>query len=177
MTANDRTGTENDRLERWVRQHGSAVRGYLRALVRGEDEVEELVQEVFHRAWKARQSYRENGTARAYLLRIADRLATDKARKKRPEVHLDNTAWKYVEPSATTAEPEDRIRQSETKRQLDAALNQLSPDQRRVLLMRYYTQMTFTEIADAMHCPLNTALSHCRRGLLALREILAESRP
>lgn len=177
MTVNHRTGPENDRLERWVREHGRTVRGYLRALVHGEEEAEELVQEVFRRAWQARQSYRENGTARAYLLRIADRLACDKARRKRPEVNLDSTTWKYIEPCATTEEPADLVGQSETKRQLAVALNQLTADQRRVLLLRYYTQMTFAEIADAMHCPLNTALSHCRRGLLALRQILAEHRP
>ena len=177
MTVNHRTGPENDRLERWMREHGQAVRGYLRALVRREDEAEELAQEVFHRAWRARQSYRENGTARAYLLRIADRLACDQARKKRPEVNLDTTAWKYVEPCADSGQPEARIGQSETNRQLHAALDQLTADQRRVLLMRYYTQMTFTEIADVMQCPLNTALSHCRRGLFALRTILAEHRP
>jgi RNA polymerase sigma-70 factor (ECF subfamily) len=177
MNVNHRTGPDDDRLERWVREHGRAVRGYLQALVRREAEVEELVQDVFRRAWQARQSYRENGTARAYLIRIADRLACDWARKNRPEVNLDATAWKAIEPSTTTEEPASRLRRAEIHRELADAINRLTPDQQRVLLLRYYTPMTFTEIADVMHCPLNTVLSHCRRGLLALRQTLAEHRP
>ena len=53
------------------------------------------------------------------------------------------------------------------------ALDQLSVPQRRVLLLRYYGDMSFEEIAATLECPLNTALSHCRRGLLALRRLLS----
>jgi len=57
---------------------------------------------------------------------------------------------------------------------LTAALNKLSPAQRRVLLLRYYGQMSFAEIASTIGCPLNTALSHCHRGLEALQALLVE---
>jgi RNA polymerase sigma-70 factor (ECF subfamily) len=60
--------------------------------------------------------------------------------------------------------------------QLAAAMEGLSPPQRRVLLLRYHGQMSFSEIAETINCPLNTALSHCRRGLLALRELLVEDK-
>jgi RNA polymerase sigma-70 factor, ECF subfamily len=53
-------------------------------------------------------------------------------------------------------------------------LDRLSPPQRRVLLLRYYGQFTFAEIAEMIDCPLNTTLSHCRRGLEALRALLVE---
>ena len=65
----------------WEREHGQAVRGYLLAMVRRPDVADDLTQEVFCRAWQARERYRENGTARAYLFRIADRLACDFGRK------------------------------------------------------------------------------------------------
>ena len=64
--------------------------------------------------------------------------------------------------------------QSEARRELEAAMELLTAAQRRVLLLRYYGDLSFAEIAETMGCPLSTALSHCRRGLLALRQIIAE---
>jgi RNA polymerase sigma-70 factor (ECF subfamily) len=58
---------------------------------------------------------------------------------------------------------------------LHAALDRLAPMQQRVLLLRYYSQLDFQEIADTLQMPLNTALSHCRRGLEALRRLLVET--
>ena len=65
--------------------------------------------------------------------------------------------------------------QAEAERHLAQALTTLSPAQRRVLLLRYYGHLSFEEIADILGCPLNTALSHCHRGLTALRKVLAQS--
>ena len=62
----------------------------------------------------------------------------------------------------------------ETQRLLAAALEALSEPQRRTLLLRYYGNLEFNEIAEQLGSPLNTVLSHNRRGLLALRQLLAE---
>lgn len=161
----------------WFRQHGQAVRGYLTASVRRADVAEDLTQEVFRRAWQARKAYREQGTARAYLLKIADRLVIDLARKSKPEVHLDEDAWTVAEPVDGGDSPGDGLRKSEARRELEAALELLTPQQKRVLLLRYYSDMPFAEIAETVGCPLSTALSHCRRGLLALRKVIVEPTP
>src|SRR3954463_2200322 len=75
------------RLARWVREHGAAVRGYLLGLVRRADVADDLLQEVFQRAWQARDRYEDQGYERAFLLRIADRLVIDKSRRSRREVN------------------------------------------------------------------------------------------
>jgi len=174
MTAVEPIGAETDRVTSWFDQHGAAVRGYLRGLVRRDDVADDLMQDVFRRAWQARASYQEQGTPRAYLLRIADRLVIDRARKQRPEVMLDEVGWIAVEPEDQAPAPSAGLLQSEARQQLDAAMELLTSAQRRVLLLRYYGDLSFAEIADQMECPLSTALSHCRRGLLALRQIIAE---
>lgn len=175
MTANHPADPSAERVTQWVQEHGPAVRGYLRALVRHDAEADDLAQEVFRRAWTARDSYQEQGTARSYLLRIADRLVCDRARRMRREVNLDSQAWESIEPQARTGDPIRWMGHSEAQRQLAEALDQLTPAQRRVLLLRYYGQMSFTEIAHTMNSPLNTVLSHCHRGLRTLRRILVES--
>jgi len=153
------------------------VRGYLLAIVRRAELADELTQEVFFRAWQARKRYREEGSARAYLLRIADRLACDRGRKAGREINLDEEKWQQIEPAGRDQEPADTLARREAATQLTAALQTLSPPQRRVLLLRYYGQLSFAEIAEIINCPLNTALSHCRRGLLALRKLLVENSP
>ena len=162
------------RLDDWVGEHGGAIRGYIWAMTRRADVADDLTQEVFRRAAAAQGKYQETGHARAWLLRIADRLVTDRARKAGREVNIDQTAWTQVEPTARDDDPTATLDQQETEQQLAAALQRLSAPQRRVLLLRYYGNMEFAEIARTMECPLNTALSHCRRGLLILRKLLVE---
>ena len=161
----------------WVRDHGKAVRGFLLALVRRGDVADDLCQEVFCRAWQARERYADQGKTRAYLLQIAHRLACDRSRRKEPQTNLNDEAWKIHEPSSELPGPSDAAVMSEQIGLLHAALDRLAPMQQRVLLLRYYGQMDFQEIADTLQTPLNTALSHCRRGLETLRRLLVETTP
>jgi RNA polymerase sigma-70 factor (ECF subfamily) len=174
MADRGRNTDEEHLFADWVRDHGKAVRGFFWASVRREDVVEDLTQEVFCRAWQARASYREQGSARAYLLRIADRLVCDRSRHAEPNVNLDQEGWERHEPISRTTDPPAAAVRMEENGQLAAVLDQLSPPQRRVLLLRYYGQFSFAEIAKMIDCPLNTTLSHCRRGLEALRVLLVE---
>jgi RNA polymerase sigma-70 factor, ECF subfamily len=173
------TSTESEhqaeQFAAWVRDHSRAVRGYLFGIIRRVDVAEDLLQEVFRRAWQARTSYRENGHSRAYLLKIADRLICDRHRSAPREITLDGENWKKHEPSSKDGDPHQALNLREEAVQLNEALQSLSTVQRRVLLLRYYGQMSFAEIAEEIGCPLSTALSHCRRGLETLRTLLAES--
>jgi RNA polymerase sigma-70 factor, ECF subfamily len=176
MTAADRDTSDHQLFADWVREHGRAVRGFLLARVQSPDLADDLSQEVFQRAWAARGRYREQGGARAYLLTIADRLARDHRRARRP-ANLDDAAWQRLEPASHAAEPSRAVALAEEIERLTAVLDQLSPLQQRVLLLRYYGQLSFKEIAEIIGCPLNTTLSHCHRGLETLRELLVEKEP
>jgi RNA polymerase sigma-70 factor, ECF subfamily len=177
MTTSGRESPEAERMAEWVREHGPAVRGYLLGIVRRAEDADDLAQEVFCRAWQSRERYREEGHSRSFLLRIADRLACDRIRRKRPEATLSDDGWRDHEPWSDGENPAAKAVTTEAVRRLNAALDQLTPPQRRVLLLRYYGQLTFDQIAETLGCPLNTALSHCRRGLEALRRQFAEDKP
>jgi len=159
----------------WVRDHGKAVRGFLLALVRRGDVADDLCQEVFCRAWQARDRYSEQGKTRAYLLQIANRLVCDRSRRSEPQTNLADETWKICEPPSLAPEPSQAAIMNEQIGLLHSALDRLAPMQQRVLLLRYYGQMDFQEIADTLQMPLNTALSHCRRGLETLRRMLVTS--
>ena len=175
MSCSSQSPDDAELWAEWARLHGRAVRGYLLAITRRHDLADDLTQEVFCRAWQARDRYREQGAARAYLLRIADRLVWDHHRRSGREVNLSDEGWKQVEPAQRAGSPGDTLVQKEAFGQLASTLDSLSPPQRRVLLLRYYGDLPFAEIAAIMECPLSTALSHCHRGLAALRRLLVET--
>jgi RNA polymerase sigma-70 factor (ECF subfamily) len=174
MNARSADHPESFPLAEWIREHGRAVRGYLFGMVRDAAMADDLCQEVFHRVWRARATYAETDQARAYLLRIADRLAIDylRSHNRGREQLLDDEAWNRCEPSDRQQSPEASAEQAETADRLLRALDGLTPAQRRVLLLRFYSGLEFAEIAALVGCPLNTALSHCHRGLKMLRKIL-----
>lgn len=167
--------SDANRLTEWVRDYGRAVYGYLFALTRRSDLAEDLTQDVFRRAWQARGQYCEQGSPKAYLLRIADRLVIDFSRRKRLEIHLDEDGWRAHQPPAIGSAPEDGLALAESIRRLHANMDSLSPPQRRVLLMRYFGDLDFESIADQLEAPLGTVLSHCHRGLAKLRKLMVES--
>lgn len=165
---------DSERMVAWVRDHTPAVRGFLLAMLRRRDDADDLVQEVFARAWQHRERYEERGHARAWLLRIADNVACDRLRRKKPEVGLTagDGETTYEPADHREREPPATLVAGEAAANLQAALDRLSPAQQRVLLLRYYGQLSFQEIAETLDCPLNTALSHCQRGLKMLRKEL-----
>jgi RNA polymerase sigma-70 factor (ECF subfamily) len=168
---------QSERIAGWVRDHGGAVRGYVRAMVARNDLVDDLVQEVFFRAWQGRSGYEERGRARAYLLQIADRVVCDRFRRAKPETTLGDKVWELGELHGSAADPAVRAAATEAALRLQDALNELTPIQRRALLLRYYGELSFSDIAATLGCPLGTALSHCRRGLQTLRSFLEGDRP
>jgi RNA polymerase sigma-70 factor, ECF subfamily len=165
----------HERFSEWVRDHGSAVRGFVMGLVRRSDVADDLCQEVFCRAWQGRERYSDQGKARAYLLQIAHRLVVDRGRRGERQTNLSDESWSVHEPASEAPEPSEAAVLSEQVKLLHAALDRLAPMQQRVLLLRYYGQMDFQQIADTVQTPLNTALSHCRRGLETLRRLLVEN--
>jgi RNA polymerase sigma-70 factor (ECF subfamily) len=177
MAAHESHAGDRELISRWVREHGPCVRGYLLGLVRRVDVAEDLLQDVFRRAWEARNRYQDQGQERAYLLRIADNLACDRARHDGREVTVGDETWRELEPTDDGPHPAARLVGKDLQDELNEALAGLSALQRRVLFLRFYGEMDFAEIAAVVGCPLSTALSHARRGLLALRKTLAENIP
>lgn len=164
-------------LASWVREHSAAIRGYALALVRRPDIADDVLQEVFRRAWQVRDSFRQQGQDRAFLIRIADHLICDRARRMGRELNLDDAGWQAQEPASADDNPATIAQWREAERDLAIALDRLSIGQRRVLLMRYFGGLEFAEIAEQLGCPLNTALSHCRRGLQTLRKLMVNHQP
>src|SRR4051812_46482046 len=90
MAANESAGPAQQLIATWVRDPARAVRGYVLGLVRRADIADDLVQEVFQRAWQSRDRYCDSGHERAFLLKIADRLVIDRSRRVGREINVDD---------------------------------------------------------------------------------------
>ena len=166
---------KNQQITTWTAQYGGLVRGYLMSMVRRADVADDLSQEVFLNAWKGLDLYTEQGEAKAYLMKIAYRVVCNAKRRRSMEVNVDDETWTAIDPVDASSDPAQKIHQAELNATLSAVLDQLSEAEKKVLTLRYFGEMKFNEIADLIELPLNTVLSHARRGLARMRDIMQKS--
>ena len=132
----------------------------------GAAEAEDLRQETLIRVFRAAGRYQATGPFSAWLFRIALNLARDVARRRRPLEPLDAAN----EPAQHDGQPLD---ERETAELVEAAARRLPHKLREALVLRYYADMTFPEIAEATDTPLSTVKSRVAAGLKRLHASLA----
>jgi RNA polymerase sigma factor (sigma-70 family) len=125
---------------------------------------EDLVQEVFFRILKYRQTYRPGTPFRAWVYQIARNTRIDHFRKQKPEVE-----WE-VEMSPAIV-PTDSAQQKQEAELLHRALLELSEEKREVLVLSRFQELKYEEIARLMGCEVNTVKVRVHRALQELRQI------
>lgn len=163
-------------FENLFRRWKDPVYGYILRMVGEEALAGDLVQEVFIRVMRAAKNYNHRGRLRQWLFTIAANLVADHARrqKRRREVLVEEPATLDANPrNALRALPHEAFSSGELREVVQVALGKLPPEQRSVLLMRQYADLTFREIAALEGCSINTALSRMRYALGNMRKILA----
>ncbi|QNP61661.1 RNA polymerase sigma factor [Streptomyces genisteinicus] len=136
-------------------------------------EAEDVTQQVFIGAWRGRAGFRQDrGPLGAWIVGITRRKIVDALAARTRRLTLAQAAAGVAEtaqPPATAA-PEsvlDRVL-------LVHELSLLSPDQREVLCLAFFEDLTHTQIARRTGIPLGTVKSHCRRGLQRLRSAIEQ---
>lgn len=146
----------------------------LRILGRPHD-AEDVTQEAFVAAYRSHRSYRGDGPPRAWLARIATRLAFRRLSGRRPTVEIESAA----EPLATdpSVEPPHAVIAAERRDEVRRAVVDLPEPYREVVALRFFGELSLAEVADATGRPVNTVKTHLRRGLERLRPRLGPSEP
>ncbi len=105
---------------------------------------------------------------KAWLFRVAyNEALVVRRRQKTGKNVLERVAW-----SADLYQSDDAIVRNESVEQVRAAINELPPEQQRIVRMRIYEEKTFAVIADELKIPLGTALGRMRAALMKLRKKL-----
>jgi RNA polymerase sigma factor (sigma-70 family) len=123
---------------------------------------EDLVQDVFLRILRYRQTYRPGTPFRAWIYQIARNARVDAIRKVKPEAPM------LAEPAAPAAA--DAAQQKQEAQLLQRALMQLPEDKREILILSRYQELKYEEIARLMGCEVGTVKVRVHRALQQLRE-------
>jgi RNA polymerase sigma-70 factor (ECF subfamily) len=154
----------------------SRVYAVVMRVLRHAADAEEVIGDVYLQVWeKAAHFESERGTVIAWMNTLAWSRAVDKLRKTRREqarqsLHPEDMDDAYIECEGLSVE---QIAESwSSSKAIQAALKGLSEIQQKVLRLAYSEDLSHQDIANALDLPLGTVKSHCRRGLVALREVL-----
>jgi RNA polymerase sigma-70 factor (ECF subfamily) len=159
--------------ETLVKRYHQPLLRYLQRLVGSDHAAEELLQATWLSVLEHIEKFDPSSTSggfRAWLFRIATNKAHDVWRARGRE-RLAREGLKFiVEEEAPQAG--HHIEGSEQQEKLLRAIEQLPENQRQVLMLRYYSEMKFTEIAEMLGCPLNTALGRMHKAIVKLKELM-----
>src|SRR6266508_6800902 len=136
--------------------------------------VEEVVQEVFLRLWTRAKGYDpQRGKLLSWLLTIAHHRAIDELRRRRSLPDSSGLQEQLAASEEPDADPSTSLAHVEERAEVQHALAQLPPAQRRPIEMAYYGGMTQVEIAVELAEPPGTIKTRIRLGMQKLRVLLA----
>lgn len=148
-------------------EHLPRLRRYARALTGDRHTADDLVQDTLERGWSKLALWRPGSRLDAWLLTIMHNLFVNQLRSRPPAAaSLDDLV---VEP-ATRAIQGDQLE----VRDLQAALAQLPPEQREVLLLVTVEEYSYAETASLLEVPIGTVMSRLARAREKLRILLAD---
>jgi RNA polymerase sigma factor (sigma-70 family) len=136
----------------------------------GAAEAEDAAQEGFVKAWRALGRFRAGAPFKPWLLRIVANEAHNRRRAAGRRAQLALRAAAETPSGDAAPSPEAALVESEQRRHLLAAVNDLPDDQRLVISLRYFAELSEEETAEALALPRGTVKSRTSRALERLRE-------
>jgi len=182
----DLTSPEN--FEELVREQQRMVFGTLTRMTGAGAHVEDLAQEVFLRLYRALPEFRGDAAISTYLYRIVVNVAQDEWKRRRKErLHLasepavEDESGSWIENFAAdelsgqhARTPEQLMEDAQTVAVVDAALEELAPMERAVLVLYHQEELSYEGISAALEMPINTVRTHLHRGRKRLGEMVRE---
>ncbi len=176
------TQAQNDSIRNVVRENGKRLFDFIRNRVDGQEEAEDIYQDVMFELTNAYRVMQPIEKMAAWLYRVARNKITDKYRKKRPDrlndiaVYSDDEDHLYLEDllKSTEESPDKDFDQALIQQALEEAMDELPQEQRDVFIKHELEGMSFNEIAEESGVTINTLLSRKRYAVLHLREKLRD---
>lgn len=161
-------------------RYSSTLLGLARQILNSTHDAEEVVQEVFLQIWRQAGQYDPSrATVSTWLILITRRKAIDRLRRARTAAKLASEVRQESAARPPVASPEgsQRVLASERRRRIAAALCELPPEQRKVLELAYFQELTQSQIAEAIQIPLGTVKTRSVLAMKKLRRALQNELP
>src|SRR5688572_19462980 len=170
----------DEAFEMLLHRHKSRIYTAIYLIVKDRYTAEDLLQETFVKAINTIRDgrYNEEGKFLPWISRIAHNLAIDHFRKNKryPEVVLEDGSRLFNSLNFAEDSMESKQIAKETQSKLRGYIKELPVEQKQVLIMRHFLQMSFQEIADRTGVSINTALGRMRYALINLRKKMSKHR-
>jgi RNA polymerase sigma-70 factor (ECF subfamily) len=164
-------------METLVEKYRRPLFGYITNMTEGRGEAEEVFQQVWLKAISSIRTYRHRNFL-GWLIRIARNTIIDNARRRRPEVSIDDErrngmALLQTIPGADPG-PAHRLVANDLRQRITDAVGLLPEQQKETFLMRVQADLPFKEIARIQGVSINTALARMQYALEKLRTLLKD---
>ncbi|HAN77235.1 MAG TPA: RNA polymerase subunit sigma-24 [Bacteroidales bacterium] len=166
-------------LELLINRHKDRIYTYILLIVRNQTLAEDIFQDTFIKVINTlrKGKYQEKGVFLSWVMRIAHNLIIDYYRKEKNLKTVSNddndldmfNSQKFAEDNVEDGMVKDQIVTDVRK-----LIDQLPDDQKQVILLRHYGDLSFKEIADQTGVSINTALGRMRYALINLRKLIKE---
>jgi RNA polymerase sigma-70 factor (ECF subfamily) len=140
---------------------------------------EDLFQDVFIKIIDTLKNkrYTEEGKFLPWALRIAHNLCVDYFRKvkRTPAIKTSDDQDIFEVINVSQEAPDQKLMRGESHDKVRRMLDLLPEEQREIIVLRHYANLSFKEIAEITNCSINTALGRMRYGLINLRKMMTEN--
>ena len=159
-----------------INRHRSRIFGYILSKVRDKDTAEDIFQDVFIKIINSvkKGKYNEEGKFIVWAMTITHNLIMDFFRKKKKNRFLKPTdefdIFDVISDQSLSSE--ESLIKSQVIADLNILINELPDTQKQVLKLRYFSSMSFKEIAEKCDISINTALGRMRYALINIRKIM-----
>lgn len=161
---------ELDALGDLFERHHGPLHGFLVKLTGNHATAEDVTQTVFQRMLKYRHTYRDDGSFTAWMYHLARRCAADHFRKAHATPYATDPADLQDQPDDAPHAAQQAAVQDDHAL-LRAALDRLDREDREVLLLARFQELSFAEIAGILECSVGAAKVRAHRAVRELRDI------
>jgi RNA polymerase sigma factor (sigma-70 family) len=165
-------------FEELLLRHKNKIFTSIYLFVKDQSLAEDIFQEVFIKIIDTlrKGKYNHEGKFVQWAMRIAYNMCVDYFRrvKRRPKVSPTETFDIFDVLQVTEDNAEQRIIKSQTHEKIRHLVDKLPPEQREVVILRHYADMSFKEIAQLTRVSINTALGRMRYALINIRKMVEE---
>lgn len=166
-------------LEKLIHRHKNRVFAYILMIVKDKELAEDLFQDTFIKVINTFRSgqYKEEGKFIQWVMRIAHNLIIDYFRKSKriPTVENSDEYDIFDKVRIPVESVEEQMITDQIHKDVKKLIDYLPREQKEVLVMRHYADMSFKDIADVTNVSINTALGRMRYALINLRKLVKDN--
>jgi RNA polymerase sigma-70 factor (ECF subfamily) len=176
MLVSEMAAGRQEALAQLYDETSSMLNGVLHRMLEYGEDAEEVLLDVYMKAWKNASGYSlKRGSVQAWLIIMARNAAIDRIRQHRAHPRpLSLEVETGLDAEAPDASPEVVAAMAQRRRQVRRVLAELPPEQRDAVMLAFFGGLTHAELAERLGEPLGTVKSRIRMGLIRLRTLLEE---